>query len=465
MHTQKLLRKVTFLFWSILLISCSKGKIVNPSIPSIPAATADPTQYGIPFTEVPDASNATVYQVNMRAFSAQGNFKGVLSRLDSIKSLGVNVVYLMPIYPIGKLKAFDSPYAVQDYMAVNPELGTLADLRALVDGAHARRMAVVLDWVANHTAWDHPWITAHKDWYQQDASGNIKNPPLGWTDVAQLNFANASMRAAMIQAMRYWVFQANIDGYRLDYADGPPYEFLTEAVSNLNSISTHKLLLIAEGSDKTYYFQAGFQLRYGFDFLATMKDQIFAKRASVKLLDNLNVVNYQNAPAGARMLRYTSNHDINSSEGTPLELFDGQQGSMAAFVVAAYMKGTPMIYNGQEVGFPARLPFMGARRTIDWSLNPAVTKEYKKILRFRNSSDAVRNGALTSYSSDDVCAFTKIAGNEQVLVLANLRNAPITYEVPASFVSTTWQNALGGQPLALSRQLALQPYQYFILQK
>ncbi|GAB2476199.1 alpha-amylase [Hymenobacter qilianensis] len=462
MLDSKLMRKLAFLCWSVLLLSCSKGTTISPTVPVLPSVTADPAQYGTPFTEVPDAANATVYQVNMRAFSAQGNFKGVLARLDSIKALGINVVYLMPIYPVGKVKAFDSPYAIQDYLAVNPELGTLADLRALVDGAHARRMAVVLDWVANHTAWDHPWITAHKDWYQQDAAGNIKNPPLGWTDVAQLNFANASMRAAMIQAMRYWVFQANIDGYRIDYADGPTYEFLTEAVSNLNSISTHKLLLIAEGSDKTYYFQAGFPLRYGFDFLATMKD-IFAKRASVKLLDKLNEVNYANAPAGARMLRYISNHDINSSDGTPQELFNGQQGAMAAFVVVAYMRGTPMIYNGQEVGFPARLPFMGARRTIDWSLNPAVTKEYKSILRFRNSSDAVRNGALTSYSSDDVCAFTKTVGNEKVLVLVNLRNAATTYGVPAGLVNSPWLNALNGQPLMLSTQLILQPYQYLIL--
>ncbi|SMB92954.1 Glycosidase-like [Hymenobacter roseosalivarius DSM 11622] len=138
------MKKIAILLWSVLLISCSKVTVVSPSTPTVPSATADPAQYGTPFTEVPDAPNATVYQVNMRAFSAQGNFKGVLARLDSIKALGINVVYLIPIYPIGKLKAFDSPYAIQDYMAVNPELGTLADLRALVDGAHARRMAVVL---------------------------------------------------------------------------------------------------------------------------------------------------------------------------------------------------------------------------------------------------------------------------------------------------------------------------------
>ncbi|SMB92940.1 hypothetical protein SAMN00120144_3325 [Hymenobacter roseosalivarius DSM 11622] len=236
-------------------------------------------------------------------------------------------------------------------------------------------------------------------------------------------------------------------------------------MGSLRSISTHKLLLIAEGSDKTYYFQAGFQLRYGFDFLATMKDRIFAKRESVKLLDNLNEANYANAPAGARMLRYTSNHDINSSEGTPLELFNGQQGSTAAFVVAAYMKGTPMIYNGQEVGFPVRLPFMGTRRTIDWSLNPAVTKEYRSILRFRNSSDAVRNGALTSYSSDDVCAFTKTLDTQKVLVLVNLRNATTSYQVPAALVNSAWLNALNQQPLALNTQLTLQPYQYLILRR
>lgn len=428
-------------------------------------ADKDPAQYGRPFVGVPESQNATIYQVNMRGFSKEGNFKGVLARLDSIQALGVNVVYLMPIFPIGKLKAVDSPFAVQNYTGVNPEFGTLADLRALVDAAHARGLAVMLDWVGNHTSWDHPWIQQHPDWYVHDARGAMVNPIPEWKDIVQLNFANPQLRAAMIGALRYWVFQANIDGYRFDYADGPTQAFFTEALQNLNSIRTHKLLMLAEGDKKKYYLQGGFQMCYDFGFMNVMNQEIFGKGKSVKLIDSVNTANYRNAPPTARMLRYTSNHDVNSWEGTPQELFDGPRGAIAAFVVAAYMKAVPMIYNGQEVGYVERVPFMGPRKPIDWTPNPALTQEYKQLIRFRNGSNALRNGALASYSSDDVCAFTKIDGQGQVLTLVNLRNVPISYQMPTSVGSMGWRNAFDGKSTTLSNQLTLQPYQYLVLKK
>jgi len=428
------------------------------------AVYKDPAPYGKPFAGVPDGQNATIYQVNMRGFSKEGNFKAVVARLDSIKALGANVVYLMPIFPIGKLRAVDSPFAVQDYTAVNPEFGTLNDLRTLVDAAHARGLAVILDWVGNHTSFDHPWITQHPDWYVHDDAGNIVNPIPDWKDIAQLNWTKPEVHTAMIEALRYWVFAANIDGYRFDYADGPSQEFFTAALANLRSIPKHKLLMLAEGDKKKYYLQAGFDLCYDFGFMNTMKGAIFAKGKSVKLIDSVNTANYRNAPANARMVRYTSNHDINAWDGTPQQLFGGPRGAMAAFVVASYMKAVPMIYNGQEVGYAERVPFMGARKPIDWTPNPALTREYKQLIRFRNGSNAVRNGALASFSTDDVCAFTKTAGKEQVLVLANLRNAAVNYPVPASVGSTGWRNAFDGKPAALTN-LTLEPYQYLILKK
>jgi glycosidase len=155
---------------------------------------------------------------------------------------------------------------------------------------------------------------------------------------------------------------------------------------------------------------------------------------------------------------------VNVSDGTPLDLFGGKAGSLAAFVVAAYMNGTPMVYNGQEVGTPQRLPFIQGRQVIDWSLNPDMVLAYKRILRFRNASNAVRNGALASYSTDDVCAFTKTADNEQVLTVINLRNRAVTYTVPAALVGS-YRNGLTGQAAAVGTQVSLQPYQYLVLQK
>ncbi len=184
----------------------------------------DTSQYGTPFSGVPDTWDATIYQVNTRCFSPTHNFQGVTARLDNIKSLGINVIYLMPIYPVGILNSINSPYCVKDYLTVGTEFGTLTDLRTLIDSAHCKGMSVIIDFVANHTSWDNSWIS-NKAWYQQDVNGNIVSPN-GWTDVAQLNFTNTDMRKALIAAMKYWVFAANCDGFRFDYADGPSNRLL-----------------------------------------------------------------------------------------------------------------------------------------------------------------------------------------------------------------------------------------------
>ena len=457
------MKKYSFRSFLTLLAGLASAGFAQAQTPAQSVAK-DPAQYGRPFAGVPDGRDATIYQVNMRGFSQAGNFAAVTARLDSIRALGVNVVYLMPIFPIGKLRAVDSPFAVQNYTAVNPEFGTLADLRTLVDAAHARGLAVMLDWVGNHTSFDHAWVTEHPDWYVRDTAGNIVNPIPEWKDIAQLDWAKPEVHTAMMQALRYWVLAANIDGYRFDYADGPSQEFFTKALANLRAIPKHKLLLLAEGDKKKYYLQGGFDLCYDFGFMNVLKGDIFAKHRSVKLIDSVNTANYRNAPANARMLRYTSNHDINAWDGTPTQLFGNQRGAMAAFVVAAYMRGVPMVYNGQEVGYTERIPFMGARRPIVWTPNPALTAEYKRLLKFRNGSKAIRNGALASYSTDDVCAFTKTEGREQVLVLANLRSSAVNYAVPAVVGSTGWRNAFDGQATALE-QLTLQPYQYLVLKK
>jgi glycosidase len=420
------------------------------------------TQYGKPFTQVPDRRDVTLYQVNMRAFSKEGNFAGVAKRLDSIKALGANVIYLMPHYPVGKVKSVNSPYCIQDYTAVNPEFGTLDDLRSLVAGAHKRNIAVLLDWVANHTSFDNVWIK-NKSWYLQDSSGNIISPPgTGWNDVAQLNFKNEDMRQAMINAMKYWVLAANVDGFRCDYADGPPVDFWKQAIDTLHRLPNRKLLMMAEGR-KSELYGVGFDFNFGFRFFETLK-RIYARNRSVLSIDSLNVSDYKGTvDEGQRIIRYTSNHDVNGSDGTPLELFGGEKGSMAAFVVAAYMKSVPMIYNGQEVGTPYRLTFPFTSKDIDWTINPQISAEYKKVIAFRNSSKAIRRGELTSFSTEDVCAFRKKLGKEEVLLLTNLRNKTIDYTLPEAVKNTTWRDAMNGGKRTLESRILLQPYSYLIL--
>jgi glycosidase len=432
------------------------------------AITADPVykQYGTPFAGVPKTTDAIIYQVNLRAFSQNHDFKSVTAKLDAIKSLGVNVVYLMPIYPVGVVKSaggLGSPYAVKDYKAVNTEFGTMDDLKALVDAAHSKGMAVMLDWVANHTSWDNAW-TANKSWYKLDDKGNF-TPPTGtnWTDVIALDYSNKVMRAAMIDAMKYWVYNANIDGYRCDAADFVPLDFWKQANDAMKSITTHKLLMLAEGT-RGDHFKAGFQMVYGMGYYGDLKNKIFDKSGSVTILQDLNTSEYATALPGAQIVRYTTNHDVYLSDGSPVNIYGGKAGSMAAFLVTAYMKGVPMIYNGQEVGTTQKIDFF-YDTPIDWSTNPDMTAEYKSILNFRAGSDAIKTGDLNVYSSDNVAAFTKSNEKQKVLVIANLRNTNVTYTIPPVLAAAGWKNAFTNATVNLSGDMYLQPYQHMVLVK
>lgn len=419
-------------------------------------------QYGTPFANVPDRKEVIIYQVNMRAFSSTGNFQGVTDRLDSIKAMGANVIYLMPVFPVGVVNAFNSPYCVKDYRSVNTEFGTLADLRTLVDGAHARNMSVMLDWVANHTSWDHSWITEHSDWYQKNTAGAIISPPgMGWNDVAQLDYTNASMRLEMIRNLKYWVYTANVDGFRFDYSDGPPFSFWQQAVDSLRNISTHKLVLLAEGSRADHY-TAGFDFIFGFNFYGGLRN-VFGNGQPATIFDALNNTEFTGAANGQQVVRYTTNHDVNGSDGTPQELFGGLPGSISAFIAASLMKGVPMIYNGQEVGTPIRLTFPFTSADINWTLNPDLKATYKKILSFRNSSAAVRGGTLVSYSNANILAFTKELGAEKVCILSNVRNSSINFNLPGALSGTSWTDVMTGTPVSLGTTVSLPAYGYLLL--
>lgn len=455
----KLYFNILFVFLSYTaLISCSDSD--NNS-----SNTAYP-QYGAAFTNMPKSEDAIIYQVNIRSFSQEGTLNGVKAKLDDIQALGANVVYLMPIYPVGVLNSageLGSPYAVKDYKGVNTAFGTLEDLRALVDEAHSKNMAIILDWVANHTAWDNQWITDHPDWYQHDENGNIIIPPgTNYNDVAQLNFDNTEMRAAMIDAMSYWVYNANIDGFRCDYADFVPQNFWSEAIAKIRTIKNQDLILLAEGT-RADHFNSGFDFTFGFNFFGALKD-VYGTNKPATTLQDANATEYaNNYTESHRIVRYTSNHDVNYSDGTPYELFKGRNGSIAAFVVAAYMKSVPMIYNGQEIGYNQRIDYF-SNTPIDWSsADASVLAEYKNIVAFRKSSNALKSGTYTGYSSNAVSVFTMQKADEKVLVLSNLTNATVNYIVPVALTTTTWQNAFTGAAAPLNTQVTLTPFQYMVL--
>ena len=452
MHT------IILALWLMFTTSCAKDDpiVINP-----PVDKDTIEYYGTPFDKVPETSDIVMYEVNLRSFSNEGTFNGVSRRLDSISALGVNVIWLMPIYPIGKLKGVGSPYAISDYLSVNPEFGTLSDLRALVDKAHELDMAVILDWVANHTAWDHEWIL-NEGWYTKDDNGNIVSPN-GWNDVADLNFGNADMQEAMIEAMKHWVYTANIDGFRCDYTDGVPVDFWKKALDELNKIPDRELIFFAEGT-RVQNYQAGFELNFGWNFYGSLKG-IFNENKSVSQIYTAHTNDYQPIPAGSHMLHFITNHDDNAWDDTPDKIFQSQEGAMAAFVLSAYVGGVPLIYNGQEIGYPYKLSFF-TKTPINWNLNPEIKEVYKKVIAIRNTGEAVKKGALVSYkNSNDVAAFERISGTEEVLVLVNVRNKTVDYQLPAEIANTNWTNQMNQASLPLETKLQLAPFEFLILKK
>jgi glycosidase len=444
----------------VFFLACSKQSVSDP-ITTVPPVPGDPAQYGTPFTGVPDSKDIVMYEVNIRTYSPT-TFKTVQARLDSIKALGVNVIWLMPTYPIGILKGVGSPYSVMNYTAVNTDFGTLADLQNFVARAHALGIAVIMDWEANDTSWDNPWIS-NTSWYLQDASGNIIMPPgTTYADVAALNFNNTDMRAAMIKAMKYWIYAANIDGYRCDFADNVPVDFWAQALDTLSNIKTHKLIYLAEGTHGNE-ITAGFQLGYAFSYYSTLKG-LFNGASTPGALFSTNSSEIASLPAPGIKLRYTTNHDDASSDGSTLTVYKSQQGALAAFVLAAYMGGVPLIYGSQEVGYPGSINFF-VNVPVDYTANPDVVAAYKQIIAFRAAHEGVKTGVLTAYSDVNVVAFEKVSGADDVLILVNARNSAETFALPAGLQNTNWTNGLTNTPLTLTTQYVLPPYGYLVLSK
>ena len=443
-----------------ILISCKDEEEITP-IPK-PNGSNDTLQNDTPFSDVPNTSDIIMYEINERAFSVSGDFAGITDRLDSISALGVNVIWLMPIHPIGEINSVNSPYSVKDYEDVNPEYGDLEDLRDLVREAHNQGMAVILDWVANHTSWDNNWIQ-NKSWYTQDADGNIIHPAgTNWQDVADLNYDNAEMRLEMIEAMEYWILEANIDGYRCDAADFVPYSFWSQAIESLQDLPDRDIILLAEGA-RADHLDAGFQMIFSWDFYNKSKN-VFKNGQSAKGFYQTHQNEYNNIPEGLHRLRFTSNHDECAWDDTPLGIFGGIDASIAAFVITAYMGGVPLIYNGQEVGCPVKLPFF-SNSQIDWSINPDIFHEYKMLLGLRNSHIALRVGALEEFSNDDIVAFTRETADNEVLVLVNTRSETTIFEFPINIQNTTWQDAINDTSVTLNSTISLDAFDYYVFIK
>jgi glycosidase len=334
------------------------------------------------------SKDATIYQVNTRQFSEQGNFDGVTEQLARIKALGSDIVWLMPIHEIGQKNrkgSLGSPYAVKDFYSINPEFGDATSLKKLVNAAHSLGLKVILDWVPNHTAWDNPLVESHPHWYARDYKGDFRPSPWwDWDDIIELDYSHSELREYMIDALCYWVKEFDIDGYRCDVAGYVPNDFWQQVRAEL--IKHKDVFMLAEWEDRDMH-EYGFDMTYAWSWNEVM----FGIAEGVMPLDKLRKYyswNERAWPKEAYRMTFVSNHDENAWEGTPEEKFGPMlNGAIALSVVG---EGMPLIHNGQEAGESKRLAFF-ERDPIDWQ-NHFMNDYYRMLLSVRKQHSALHNG-------------------------------------------------------------------------
>ena len=402
-----------------------------------------------------EVSTNVIYQANPRFFGENDCLKGLTSQLSRISDMDCDILWVMPVYETGELNGIGSPYCIRNFKSINPRYGTMDDMKELVNSAHAKGMKVILDWVANHTAWDCPWITEHPDWYEKDADGNIVSPS-GWSDVAQLNFGNPEVRTAMKDAMFYWVDQLSIDGFRCDYVDGVPHDFWSNVIADLRA-SHPDMIMLAETANPDYYAD-GFDMIYDWECATTIstafnggKPSSIVKEASEALAK---------VPDGKSILRYVFNHDV-AAENNVATMYGAPDGVPAAYVLASMLNGTPMIYSSMDVeGLSGKLSFFDYE-TLTFSTS--LSDEYKIINSAFKASAEVRRGELRDYSNASVVCFTRAIPGHNLLVAVNTTGSSQTIRTPISLAGAQMTDLIKGNNTTAPVSIELEPYCYTIL--
>ncbi|MCL1868774.1 MAG: alpha-amylase family glycosyl hydrolase [Paludibacter sp.] len=388
-----ILFSLTVIFAAFFVVSCNK--------------TAKKTFEPKPVVHSDWTRSAVIYEVNVRQYTKEGTFKAFEKYLPQLKDLGVDVLWFMPVNPISELNRkgkLGSYYAVKDYKAINPEFGTADDFKTLVASAHEQGFKVIIDWVANHTGCDNVWLAEHKDWYMLDSVGNPLSP-YDWTDTYKLNYGNGAMRAAMTDAMKFWVSNFDIDGFRCDVAGEVPTSFWDSTRIVLDSIKP--VFMLAEAENPELLFNA-FDADYAWNLLHLMNN--VAKDSSVQTIRNYLIKNDSILPEDAYKMNFITNHDENSWNGTEYERY---KGGVQAFAVLTYtLPGMPLIYSGQEIGFNRRLKFFD-KDQISWSKNSTFAF-YKKLNNLKHTHPALKAGA----QGGDVKMFNRVGAAEDILIFS-----------------------------------------------
>lgn len=384
----------------------------------------------------PDSSwvrKSALYEVFIQDFSPAGNFRGVMEGLDRIEGTGANTVWLMPIHPIGVVNrkgTLGSPYAALDFRAINPSYGSAEDLRALVKAIHSRGMKVILDWVPDHTSPDNPWVKAHPDFYLRNDKGEPSVPRddkgklTDWTDVVQLDYRNKALRQEMIATMRYWLDEFDLDGFRVDVAGFIPYDFWREAIPAIRKATPRPLLFLAEWGDLALH-RDGFDLTYGWDSYKRLKAVWKGDSASTFVRKELP--DMKAMPRGGMRMRFTTNHDETAWDNPPVAIFGAGAPARAAYVAVALLPGRPLLYNGQEVESPQKLPLF-ERELVEWKQADADAARafYRRVIELARTETALLGNdfaAVKTSAPKDVIAYRR----GKLVVLVNPRSKPVSF--------------------------------------
>ena len=407
---------------------------------------------------------ANIYEVNVRQYTEEGTFDAFAKHLPGLKQMGVKIIWLMPITPISKEKrqgALGSYYACSDYVSINPEFGDLNDFKNFVSQVHELDMKLIIDWVANHTGYDHHWAKEHPDWYERDGAGNFVERH-GWVDVIDLNYQNKDMRAAMITDMQYWVTECDVDGFRCDMAHLVPLDFWVDAKQQCETIKP--LFWLAECEVPEYH--KVFDVTYAWKWMHAT-EKLVKEYASLQDVKNV-LKEYQDYPPNALKLFFTSNHDENSWNGSEYEKYGAAAKALSIFTFT--WSGVPLIYSGQELPNLKRLKFF-EKDCIDWNKKqPELENFYKQLLLLKSTHPALHQtgnmNVLPSELNDSIFAFLRYTNNNKVLVILNLSNKDrLQFKLAHPLIEDKFTHLFSGITYALGavQSFELQAWEYIVL--
>jgi glycosidase len=415
------------------------------------------------FPERTKTSN--IYEVNIRQYTSAGTFKAFEAEIPRLKQMGADILWLMPIFPIGEKNrkgTKGSYYSVKNYLETNPDFGTKEDFEKMVQTAHSKGMLVILDWVANHTSWDNNWITEHPDWYTKDKNGKIISPVPDWTDVADLNYDKKEMKKTMIDDMKYWVKNFDVDGFRCDVAMMVPSTFWDSARTELDNVKPMFMLAEAEQTD---LMQKAFDMTYTWN-LHHLMNQIVQGKEKVTALNAYFEKETKDYKKSWYRMIFTSNHDENSWNGSEIERMGESYKTWAAFTFV--VPGMPLIYTGQEFCMKKRLRFFDKDTVSQQKCE--MTDLYPKLIKMKNENPALWNGdfggdmtILKTDKPESVFAFTRIKDNSKVLAVFNFSKSEVKFQFKDFKFDT--KDIFSDQPLEIGKgkPLTLKAWEYRIL--